>query len=318
MNASQYDCLVVASSPATADLVLGSLDPGFAAQRTACLLLGTDAAAVAAYGPGLAVASIEIAPEVSPHAPPELLGSVLISKVRDYGSVLFDSSQGARDLSGWLAVRLDARVATTVQQVDVDESALTLTRLVNGGTARVRQRFAYGPPQIVALTRTVEPLSATASSHTPAPITSELSASADEVSIQAPTDDSKLTGARIVVAVGRGIGGPEQLRLFGELARVLGAALGATRVVVDKGWLPFAHQIGQTGAVVSPDLYLGFGVSGAPQHLAGIRESRCLVAVNTDRSAPLCDIADIVVQADAVQVATQVLRGIKERCHERM
>jgi electron transfer flavoprotein alpha subunit len=119
-----------------------------------------------------------------------------------------------------------------------------------------------------------------------------------------------LSSARIVVAVGRGIGDPAHLPLFRALADRLGAALGASRVVVDAGWLPFAHQVGQTGTSVSPDLYLAFGISGAVQHLAGMRGSSRVIAVNTDRDAPLCRLADLVVQGDAVHVATQLLERL--------
>jgi len=125
------------------------------------------------------------------------------------------------------------------------------------------------------------------------------------------SDEVQLAGAAVVVAVGRGIGGPERLPLFRELAQTLGAALGATRVVVDHDWLPFAHQIGQTGAVIAPEVYLGFGVSGAAQHAAGMRDSRTIVAINTDPAAPLAGLADVVVNADAAEVATHVLSAMR-------
>jgi electron transfer flavoprotein alpha subunit len=121
-----------------------------------------------------------------------------------------------------------------------------------------------------------------------------------------------LQGARIVVTVGRGIGGPDNLPVFRELADTLGAALGASRVVVDAGWLPFAHQVGQTGSTVAPDLYLAFGVSGAIQHLAGMRGSKRVIAVNLDSEAPLCRAADLVVPEDATEFAVRLLAAARQ------
>jgi electron transfer flavoprotein alpha subunit len=112
--------------------------------------------------------------------------------------------------------------------------------------------------------------------------------------------------------VGRGIGSAERLPLFRELAERLHAALGASRVVVDAGWLPFAHQVGQTGTAVAPDLYLAFGISGAIQHLAGMRASKQVVAINTDREATLCRLADLVIEGDATEVAERLLKRLAE------
>jgi electron transfer flavoprotein alpha subunit len=120
-----------------------------------------------------------------------------------------------------------------------------------------------------------------------------------------------LASANVIVAVGRGIGGPENLPVFEALSRRLGAALGASRVVVDAGWLPFSHQVGQTGTSVSPDLYLAFGISGAVQHLAGMRGSDRVVAINTDPDAAICRVADVVIIGDAVEVATGLLERLQ-------
>jgi electron transfer flavoprotein alpha subunit len=116
-----------------------------------------------------------------------------------------------------------------------------------------------------------------------------------------------LSQADVVVCIGVGIGDAAHVELFERLAERIGAAVGATRAVVDRGWLPFACQVGQTGETVAPQLYLGFGVSGAAQHLAGMRAAKRVVAINMDPDAPLCQLADIVVRGDAVDVARRLL-----------
>jgi electron transfer flavoprotein alpha subunit len=119
--------------------------------------------------------------------------------------------------------------------------------------------------------------------------------------------------ARIIVAGGRGVGGPDGFRVVEELANALGGAVGATRAAVDSGWIPYAQQIGQTGKIVKPALYLALGISGAIQHKVGMQTAGTIVAVNRDPDAPIAEFADLVVIGDLFEVAPALLAALRAR-----
>ena len=119
--------------------------------------------------------------------------------------------------------------------------------------------------------------------------------------------------ARIIVSGGRGVGSPEGFALVEDLADALGGAVGATRAAVDSGWIPYAQQIGQTGKIVKPQLYLALGISGAIQHKVGMQTSGTIVAVNRDPDAPIADFADLFVVGDLFEVGPALLAALRAR-----
>ena len=129
-----------------------------------------------------------------------------------------------------------------------------------------------------------------------------------EAGAQAPIEEAK-----IIVAGGRGVGGPDGFGIVEQLAEQLNGAVGATRAAVDSGWVPYSQQIGQTGKIVKPDLYLALGISGAIQHKVGMRTSGAIVAVNRDADAPIAEFADLFVVGDLFEVGNALLEQLRAR-----
>jgi electron transfer flavoprotein alpha subunit len=127
-----------------------------------------------------------------------------------------------------------------------------------------------------------------------------------------PPRDIPLAQADVVVAGGLGLGGPDAVPLLEELADALGGTIGATRPVVDRGWLPPDRQIGQSGALIAPRVYVACGISGAPQHLAGVRRAKTVIAINIDPGAPIMKLADVPIVGDVRLVLPELIRAVRQ------
>jgi electron transfer flavoprotein alpha subunit len=221
-----------------------------------------------------------------------------------------------RDLTPRLAARLDAGAISDVTDFDCDaEGKITAIRPIFAGKAFSKVTFS-GFPQIVEVRSNAMPAKAPDTSKTAEVINiaanaGEIRTTVKEVKVSAG-DKIELTEADIIVSGGRGLKGPENLYLVSDLAKVMGAAQGASRAIVDAGWIDYDYQVGQTGKVVSPNLYVACGISGAIQHLAGMSSSKTIVAINKDADAPIFKVADYGIVGDVFKVLPVLTEAIKK------
>jgi len=220
-----------------------------------------------------------------------------------------------RDLSARVAARLSWGCLADVTRLALSGGALQATRPVYSGKALATVDGA-GKPVVVTLRPNVFPARAgggAAAVETLPAIPGDIRAVVKEI-LAKEGGELDVAEADVIVTGGRGIKGPENFALIRDLAKALGAAVGASRAVVDAGWIDHAHQVGQTGKVVSPSLYIACGVSGAIQHLAGMSSSKLIVAINKDPEAPIFKVADYGIVGDLFQVVpalTEAVRTLK-------
>jgi electron transfer flavoprotein alpha subunit len=309
--------VVVATDHLLADRLLGSL-PEDCDSTTELALLGHAVSDVTDAARSLPVSRVHAIEGVAPDAEPAMLAAALAPLLGPDTTLLLDSSQPSRDVAGWLSITRDAPIVWAVDAIRIAVDALEVDRVVLGGSHRLVHALPLDAASIIMLKPTASATEQGRGRSTPAEVV-EAHVSLPEPRVQTDVMNpvaadglAPLPVAKVIVSVGRGIGGADRVPLFRELAERMHAGLGASRVAVDAGWLPFAHQVGQTGTSVAPDLYLAFGISGAIQHLAGIRASKRVVAINTDREASLCRLADLVIEADATEVAERLLKRLAE------
>ncbi|KOG32490.1 electron transfer flavoprotein subunit alpha/FixB family protein [Streptomyces resistomycificus] len=229
-------------------------------------------------------------------------------------AVLVSATTDGREVAARLAARLDAGLL--IDAVDLDASGV-VTQIVFGGSYTVRSQVTHGIPVI-----TVRPGSFEPAEHPGTAVERTLTLPAVDPAASARVTDRRaapagdrpgLTEAAVVVSGGRGVAGAEGFEVVEELADAMGGAVGASRAAVDAGYYPHQFQVGQTGASVSPRLYVALGISGAIQHLAGMQTSKTIVAVNKDPEAPILDLADYAVVGDLFAVAPQLTREVAAR-----
>lgn len=236
-------------------------------------------------------------------------------KESDPAVVLLAASTRGKDLAPRVAARLAAGLASDCTGLEVQEGRLLFTRPIYAGKAAAKV-VEETRPQMATVRPNIFPAAQIDASS----VAEVVNLSVDTGDIRAKViellkeagERVELTEAEIVVSGGRGMKGPENFALLEELAKVLGAAVGASRAAVDAGWRDHSYQVGQTGKVVTPTLYIACGISGAIQHLAGMKTSKYIVAINKDPEAPIFKVADYGIVGDLFKVVPILAEEFKK------
>ncbi|MFP3194763.1 MAG: electron transfer flavoprotein subunit alpha/FixB family protein, partial [Caldivirga sp.] len=256
---------------------------------------------------------------------PHVYASVIVNLVNKYKPevVLFAATKRGRELAPYVANTLRAGITADCTDLDIDVKTRDLdqVRPTYGGNILAHIRTPTRRPQLASVRPNVFP--------TPPRDTSRRGEVIREVINNLPKPNGSLISikpvtkgdsdlppvekADIVVTAGRGVGGPEGVKLLVELAKAIGGTIGGSKKVTDAGWLPVDRQIGQTGKTVRPTLYIGVGVSGAIQHIFGMKESKIIVAINSDPNAPIFEYADYGIVGDYRQVIQALLELLNQR-----
>jgi electron transfer flavoprotein alpha subunit len=238
--------------------------------------------------------------------------------------LLIGSTSAGRDVAPRIAARCGAGIVTDCAAVEIGDGRVEVTRPVMTRKAMAHVAFrGEGPRIAVVLPNLFPPLPPDPTRRAeviPSPVALDPAAIRTRViEVKAVAREAlPLTEADIIVSGGRGLRGPENFALLQQLADALGAAVGSSRPPVDSGWVPHDYEIGQTGKTVNPQLYIACGISGAPQHLAGMSGSRYIIAINKDPQAPIFGVASYGVVGDLFQVVpllTEEVRKVRGTSH---
>ena len=232
-------------------------------------------------------------------------------------ALLIPTSYDGRDVAGRLSARLDRPVLTNVTGL-TDDGGLVTEHPVFGGSLNVKAKFTGAGPGIVvvrAKSFVAEPSGGAPATVVAAPA-SDTGATGSAVIATSHVEERtgpKLEEAAVVVSGGRGLGEAGAYAMIEEVAKLLNGAPGASRAIVDAGWVPYSHQVGQTGKTVKPLVYLACGISGATQHMVGMKGSKNIVAINKDADAPIFQIADLGIVGDVHKVLPALIDALKAR-----
>jgi electron transfer flavoprotein alpha subunit len=262
----------------------------------------------------VAVATPDVAGNTWAQAAAQQAAAILASE--SPAAVLTGAGPDGRDVAGTLAALLERPILVNATAVAWDGGP-SVEMNVFGGKLVTTSTFTDGEWGIVTVRPNVVTAERAASAgpiENRAPVAGEgLPAVKVVEQIQEKAAALPIEEARIIVAGGRGVGGEEGFALVREIAAALGGAVGATRAAVDSGWIPYAQQIGQTGKIVKPQLYLALGISGAIQHKVGMQTAGTIIGVNRDPDAPIAEFADLVVIGDLFEVGKALLAEISSR-----
>jgi len=287
--------------------------------EVAGVIAGSGVGALASEAGTFGAAKVWVADDSALEAPlPQPRVDVLAKIVGDggYDTVLFAASVLAADVAAGLAARLDAGLNWDVVDLVRDGGRLVGKRPALGDSVYVDVGWKGDPKIALVRSGTFEPAATGGEPEiVQAAVALEDFSTRATMLEQAHEEQAgpSIEDADVIVAGGRGLGGPESFSLVEDLAKALGGAVAATRAVVDAGWYPYSSQVGQTGKSVSPKLYVACGISGAIQHKVGMQSSNVIVAINKDPNAPIFEFSDLGVVGDLHQVVPRLTELIRAR-----
>ena len=288
---------------------------------TVTAFVGGDASAIAAalgeYGAAKVYATGDLGGKL-----PGAAVSAAMKAIIDGGEtpdlILFPQTTEGRDVVARLSVKLDRTVLTNNVDIAVDGGSVSVTTPIFGGNTLVATKFSGSGPFLATFrpkSFAAEPAGGGAPAVTAAPVPELGATGAAQVTavhVEATTGP-KLDEATIVVSGGRGLGEAPKYEMVETLAKLLKGAPGASRAIVDAGWVPYSYQVGQTGKVVKPGIYIAVGISGATQHMVGMKGSKNIIAINKDKEAPIFGIADLGIVGDVHKVLPKLIEALQSR-----
>ena len=283
------------------------------------LIAGSGIEGLAAQAGRFGAAKVYLADDSALDAPlPQPRVDVAADLVRRHGfeTVLFGATVLTADVAAGLAARLDAGLNWDLVDLAREDGKLVGKRPALDDTVYVDVGWKGEPRLALIRTGTFEPVESPAEPEVERVDVQLEDFSRRAVMVEQAHEESQgpsIEDAEVIVAGGRGLGGPENFTLVEELAKALGGAVGATRAVVDAGWYPYSTQVGQTGKTVSPKLYIACGISGAIQHKVGMQSSGVIVAINKDPNAPIFEFSDLGVVGDVHEVVPKLTELVKAR-----
>jgi electron transfer flavoprotein alpha subunit len=301
-------------SPATLELLAKARELGDA--EVVALGAGATAAATALGAHGATVVYASDAAVYDDHLS-QPAAHVLHTLVGEHAPdlLLFPATYASRDVAGRLQAKLGSTLMANVVDITGADHARTQ---IAGGTLFVDVALEGPSPRLIIVSPKAFTAQEVGGTAEVVPVEVEIPEGCTRVRRverhDEPASGPKLEEARVVVSAGRGLQDPSNIALLQQLADAIGgAAVGATRAIVDAGWIPYSHQVGQTGKTVKPDVYLAVGISGALQHLVGMKGSKVIIAINKDPDAPIFRVADLGVVGDALVVVPALIEELTKR-----
>jgi electron transfer flavoprotein alpha subunit len=288
---------------------------------TVSAFVGGDAAAIAGalgeYGATTVYATGDLGGKL-----PGVAVSAAMKALIDGGNtpdlIMFPQNTEGRDVVSRLSVKLDRTVLTNNTDIAADGGSVSVTTPIFGGNTLVTTQFSGSAPYLATFrpkSFAAESAGGAAAAVVAAPVP-ELGATgaASVVAVHVEASSGpKLDEAGIVVSGGRGLGEAAKYEMVETLASLLKGAPGASRAIVDAGWVPYSYQVGQTGKVVKPGVYIAAGISGATQHMVGMKGSKNIIAINKDKEAPIFGIADLGIVGDVHKVLPKLIEALQAR-----